>query len=187
MLLGSSQCEIRAVAEVAKLLHNRFRKCKETAPHSEKMTIDLGPVLKRVGASLQKELTDDIKRSVAMARKKLVRPGHKSLQWKGLRILTGGGGANDALYTGAAQNAFAPWNIVPELLPLPLPSDLDWPTGTTNPTSLFRRFGVAYGLSFDRTTLEDQRYPDETGPFPSGAGDDEPTEPRYTAPTKDEV
>ena len=59
MPLGSSQCEIRAVAEVAKLLHNRFRKCKEAAAHGEKMTIELGPVLKHIGSTLKKELTDE--------------------------------------------------------------------------------------------------------------------------------
>jgi hypothetical protein len=93
----------------------------------------------------------------------------------------------DPLYIAASQNAFEPWAILPEVLPLPLPGDLDWPKGITGSASLFGRFGVAYGLSFDRATLEDHRYPDETGPFPTQDEDIAQPPVRYTAPTKDEV
>jgi hypothetical protein len=184
MPLGSSQCEIRAVAEVARQLHERFRKCKEAADQGAKMTIELSSILQQIGKALQQELTECIRSSVAAAREKLLRPGQRSFQWKQIRILTGGGGATDPLYTGASQRAFQPWNLEPELLPLPLPADLEWPPDTES-SVFFRRFAVAYGLSFDKTRLDGHRYPDEIGSPPSS--EVEPPSPRYTAPSKEEV
>jgi hypothetical protein len=50
----------------------------------------------------------------------------------------------------------------------------------------FRRFAVAYGLSFDRATLEESRYPEELHVVQSDIRD-ESRQDRSAAPSKDEV
>jgi hypothetical protein len=107
-------------------------------------------------------------------------------QWHDLKILIGGGGTDTPLYRRAVNEWFEQFShFRPEPIPIPLPNDLRWPSAIpeANRSKLFRRFSVAYGLSFDRANLDDHRFPGDVPPLPP------PTEPpplRSQAPTKDE-
>jgi hypothetical protein len=107
-------------------------------------------------------------------------------QWRSLKMLIGGGGAATPLYQNAVNRWFEQVNyFVPEVRPIPLPSDLQWPADIpeSRRDRLFRRFSVAYGLSFDRANLDDHRFPQDMPPLPIEP--DTPPE-RPQAPTKDE-
>ena len=101
-------------------------------------------------------------------------------------MLIGGGGAETPLYQNAINRWFDQCNHSrPDLIPIPLPGDLIWPSQINEASRirLFKRFSVAYGLSFDRANLEDHRYPQDMPPLPVG----EDTSPvRIQAATKDE-
>ena len=107
-------------------------------------------------------------------------------QWQSLKMLIGGGGAATPLYRKAVNRWFEQVNFfVPEVRPMPIPNDLRWPSSIpeSRHERLFRRFSVAYGLSFDRANLDDHRFPEEMPPLPTEP--DTPPE-RPQAPTKDE-
>jgi hypothetical protein len=131
------------------------------------------------------ELVEKVSCTVGIARGKIVAPDSTGVhQWHRLRILMGGGGSAATMYSAAARRSFSTWNFTPDLSSLPIPTDLEWPTEISDKASLFRRVSVAYGLSFDRTTLHDHRYPDEVAPLPAQVGAERE---RYTAPSKDDV
>lgn len=183
--LGSSQIEIRAAAAVTRVLQDQFRWCKEELPHQSKLTIDLSEKLEETEKALEAELVEKVGRTAGIARGKIVAPDRAGVhQWRRLRILMGGGGSAAPMYSAAARGSFATWNFTPGLSSLPIPTDLEWPTEISDKASLFRRVSVAYGLSFDRTTLQDHRYPDEVSPLPEQVRAERE---RYSAPSKDEV
>ena len=107
-------------------------------------------------------------------------------QWVSLKMIFGGGGAATPLYRNAVNRWFEQVShFTPEVRPIPLPADLQWPADISESQRgrLFRRFSVAYGLSFDRANLDDHRFPRDMLPLP--------TQPqvqtyRREAPTKDE-
>ncbi len=89
------------------------------------------------------------------------------------------------LYRKAAGGAFTTWAMKPKTTPLPLPTDIEWPSDENNDReSLFRRMTVAYGLSFDFPALAKHRLPEE---LEQPSDDAEQTPDRYFAPSKDEV
>ena len=148
------------------------------------MKVDIAQMLQETQKSLESELVERVRRTAGIAFEKMAPGRSGSRQWRDLRILVAGGGSATPMYSEAAQRSFSTWNFTPELSPLPLPSDLEWPAEVKDKASLFRRMAVAYGLSFDRIALHDNRYPNEVAPLSKGP----PTEQeRYTAPSKDEV
>ena len=98
--------------------------------------------------------------------------------------MLGGGGSVAVLYQTGVRGGFALWHLEPEIIPLPLPEDLEWPPEIDDHDSLFRRISVAYGLSFDRDSLDKHRYPTEIQDLPREDGE---RQLRPSAPSKDEV
>lgn len=197
--LGSSQIEIRA----AQKLHQQANASPQvgTALHSEteiRLT-DLQDLVRRVKeghkapdgsvalevhlaqAALAEEVFEQAAPTLGEAKAKIRRR-----QWRELKLIIGGGGAETPLYRQAVNRWCQKfYDFQPEPRPIPLPTDLRWPSSIPEPQHehLFRRFSVAYGLSFDRANLEDHRFPSEVLPL------DPPSEPLPElpqAPTKDE-
>ena len=111
-------------------------------------------------AAIQQSVNADVSRCVFEARAKLIR---RSRQFTQTQILMVGGGVCKHPYeAGIYPSAFSHWNLSPQSHPLPLPpSLLPLPTLTYE---LYRRFTVAYGLSFLRATLEEHCFPMEMVP-----------------------
>lgn len=118
--------------------------------------------------SIESELFENGAKTLNSARLKLVQDaegrnraeGHR--QWRTLKLLVGGGGAGEALYRRGVNKWFnKTCQFSPPQAQIPVPTDLTWPVTIPSASQAtgFRRFAVAYGLSFDRATLEDHRFP----------------------------
>jgi hypothetical protein len=101
-----------------------------------------------------------------------------------MQILYGGGGWAKSPYAKGIELSFAPrWGLSAVSQPLPVPNDVDWPANEG--ANLFKRFSVAYGLSFLPTDQPIQRFPDEIDEI--APGDDHGRRARPEAPSKDDV
>ena len=97
--------------------------------------------------------------------------------WKGLHFLYGGGGCDSLTYKDPLERYFRTcWQFIPSTSPLPRPRDLLKPEslGETDFAALVKRFTVAYGLSFHRTNLPNNRLPRDITPPPPPDDDDRP-------------
>ena len=140
--------------------------------------MNLATALNTTRTEIRAELKAATERVIHLAKRKLRRG-----QFQQMQILFGGGGCSPEPYEQGIAIAFHPrWGLTPVTQPLPVPSDVDWPTGQG--ANLFRRFSVAYGLSFLPTDQPIQRFPDEISELDL---DDHPRAHRIEAPSKDEV
>ena len=191
--LGSSQIEMRVAQRLSQeagggdaeleRLQEFVRLVKEgenTAPES------VGREIRAVERLLEDEVFCEAAPILVDGRSKIRRtPPNQYNQWRSLKILLGGGGADARLYYKAVNRWFQQFShFEPESKPIPLPRDLIWPTDIPeqSQTRIFRRFSVAYGLSFDRANLADHRYPNEVMALP----EEGPPPPQPEAPSKDE-
>ena len=94
----------------------------------------------------------------AAARKKEVNPA----EWRDLTLLFGGGGSAIPLYERGSKAGVARLAPSASTASLPVPQDFK----TSLPSSVFHRFAVAYGLSFN---VVDQDFT-----LPSRVSDDQP-------------
>lgn len=183
--VGSAQIEIRSAQKLAgdnpdglAELHEQIRAVKEGKRNGD---ANMLAAMRAAEQEIGDELFVDAAPVLKSARDKIRKP-----QWKTLKLLLGGGGADTPLYRSAVNRWFKQFSdFTPVQAPIPLPPDLRWPSSIpeANRTMLFRRFSVAYGLSFDRANLDDHRFPPDVGPLP------QPTDPPPTwqqAPTKEE-
>lgn len=183
--LGAAQIEIRAARELSRdspeefaALQERIQKIKEGVSSGDSSLLNAMRVAEN---TIENDLFLAAAPVLDNARRKILKS-----QWQKLRILLGGGGAEIALYRRALDRWFNRFSFFePELAAIPLPPDLQWPSGGNedNRPRIFRRFSVAYGLSFDRANLEEHRFPSEVPPLPV---DTEPPPPRPQAPSKEE-
>lgn len=177
-LLGSSQLELRTFQRSQVALTRQLRLLKEGATREAEWRMNLTKELQSTRDEIRAELATATERAVVLAKRKL-----HHWQFNTMQILFGGGGCSSNPYENGIEAAFIPrWGLTAVSQPLPVPSDVDWPSGQGS--ALFRRFAVAYGLSFLPTDQPIQRFPDdvaELGP------DARPRAAHYEAPTKDEV
>lgn len=183
--LGSSQIEMRVArnlngdgAGTVAELQEIVRRIKEGHDkHNETITREI--------RAAQSEIEDEMYHEVAP----ILGTGRTQIhanQWGSLKMLIGGGGAETPLYRKAVDRWFDQFShFTPELRPIPLPTDLQWPTDVPEARRgrLFRRLSVAYGLSFDRANLEDHRFPRDIPPLPVKDG---ATSEVRRAPTKED-
>jgi hypothetical protein len=177
--LGSSQLEFRTFQRAQATLTQQLRLVKEGATREAKWQMDLAKELKLTGSELRLDITDATERAIAITRPKL-----RKWQFQQMQILYGGGGCTYDPYELAIAAGFKPrWGLTPISQPLPVPNDVDWPAGRG--AALFKRFSVAYGLSFLPTDAPIQRFPDEIGKLPRTRKQEAATV-NY-APSKDDV
>jgi hypothetical protein len=183
---GSSQIEMRAAEKLRRdepgvgldELQEQIRSIKEGQSNGDAKILAAMRVAEK---AIEEHVFDQTAPVLGNACARILRP-----QWRTLKLLLGGGGADTPLYRRAVNRWFEQFSFfTPEQTPIPLPLDLRWPPSIPEASraKLFRRFSVAYGLSFDRANLDDHRFPPDVGPLP------QPTEPppaRPQAPTKDE-
>jgi hypothetical protein len=117
--------------------------------------------MERALGSIEQSLREDVGVCVAKAKAKVLR---RSRQFKKILILYGGGGVCKHPYEQGVTAAFGHWQLTPEARALPEPPDLIWPRGVDG-GALFKRFSVAYGLSFLRAVLDEHRFPEEIIPL----------------------
>jgi hypothetical protein len=200
--LGSSQIEIRAARRLAErtlsvlkaagimlssdgMLEAKLQEIIRLGKEGQR----IDPTLFQEMRTAQQTVEDDLYQSEApiidSARRKFRHGNRTSDQWKTLKLLMGGGGANAPLYQSAINRWFKQFQFEPPRKQIPLPSDLKWPAdfSATSHANAFRRFAVAYGLSFDRANLEDHRFPKDIRPVHHHPA---PAVNRPHAPTKDE-
>jgi len=176
--LGSSQLELRTYQRCHLDLTRQIRLLKESEISEGAYTLDLAKELKATQKSLATEITDATTKVIGLTRRKIRRN-----QFQRMQILYGGGGCAPNPYQSSIAASFTPgWGLIAESQPLPEPPDVEWPNGDGN--GLFRRFSVAYGLSFLPTDFPLQRFPDEIDELDP---DDRPRKELPAAPTKDEV
>jgi hypothetical protein len=162
--LGSSQLEMRTFQRSHTAILKQLRLLKEGVSRDGELRINLLSELKTTRLSIVAEITAATERAVALTRRKLKRE-----QFQEMQILYGGGGWTPDPYSAGIEAAFNfRMGLKPESHPLPVPNDVDWPTGEG--LKLFRRFSVAYGLSFLPTDQPIQRFPDEVSEI--GADED---------------
>lgn len=177
--LGSSQLELRTIQRVQVALTQQLRLMKEGATREALWQMDLAKELKQTGDQLRLDLADATERAIAITRPKLRR-----WQFQQMQILYGGGGCTaDPYELGIAAGFKARWGLTPISQPLPVPNDVDWPAGQG--AALFKRFSVAYGLSFLPTDAPIQRFPDEIGKLSPTSKQQRAT--ANYAPSKDDV
>ncbi len=178
-MLGSSQMELRTFQRVQAGVTRQLRRLKEGDSVDGHWRLNLNEELKSTCDILRQELSDATEQMVVRTKPKIA-----LFQFRTMQILYGGGGCCQEPYKSGIEAAFAPrWGLSATSQPLPVPNDADWPTGQG--ALLFRRFSVAYGLSFLPTDQPVQRFPDQIGELPR-----EQTSartPRAAAPSKDEV
>jgi hypothetical protein len=178
-LLGSSQLEMRTFQRSQVALTRRLRLLKEGVSRNGDWKMNLTTELNATRAEIRTELTAATECAVSLAKRKL-----RIWQFQTMQILFGGGGCSPEPYEEGIKAAFTPrWGLTAVSQPLPVPNDVDWPTGQG--ANLFRRFSVAYGLSFLPIDQPIQRFPDEIQEF--GPEVNHPRQPRREAPSKDEV
>jgi hypothetical protein len=176
--LGSSQLEIRAFHRLQTALTNALRQLKEGALNYGTCNVKLTDTLAQTSASMGSELTEVTARVLGLTRRKVRR-----IQFQTMQILYGGGGCSETPYQIGIQAAFDPrFGLKAESQPLPVPEDVDWPDD--DGTELFKRFSVAYGLSFLPTDQPIQHFPDEIREFDPAT--DHPSRNIPAAPSKDE-
>lgn len=178
-LLGSSQLEMRTFQRSQVALTRQLRLLKEGASRDGNWRMNLSNELNTTRAEVRSELTAATECAISLAKRKL-----HIWQFQTMQILFGGGGCSPEPYEEGIKAAFTPrWGLTAQSQPLPLPGDVDWPTGQG--ANLFRRFSVAYGLSFLPTDQPIQRFPDDIAEL--GHTDHHPRTTRPEAPSKDEV
>jgi len=180
--LGSSQIEIRTAQKLNQLPDFQRTETTSAAIDPKGHILELQAIVRRVKEG-QQASHEGIKREMNAVQKALeqevldqswpilgeARSKIRPHQWHNLKVLIGGGGAHTPLYRNAVNRWFEQADhLQPEPRPIPLPSDLRWPSNIPEASraKLFARFSVAYGLSFDRANLEDHRTPDEIAPLP---------------------
>lgn len=178
-LLGSSQLEMRTFQRSQAALTRQLRLLKEGASRNGEWKMNLATELNTTRSEVRTELTNATERAIALAKRKLRR-----WQFQQMQILFGGGGCSPQPYEDGIKAAFHErWGLTAISQPLPVPSDVDWPPGDHG--KLFRRFSVAYGLTFLPPEKPEERFPDEVSEL---GPDDHPVRARrIEAPSKDEV
>lgn len=201
--LGSSQIEIRAARRITDrtlsvlkaagiplgsdgLLQAKLQEIIRLGKEGQRIE----PVLFQEMQAAQKSVENDLYHREApiieSARRKFRQGSRTSAQWGTLKLLIGGGGASAPLYQSAINQWFRQVShFEPPRKQIPLPPDLKWPADLppASQANAFRRFAVAYGLSFDRANLEDHRFPKDVRPIPQRLSSP-PV--RHHAPTKEE-
>lgn len=178
-LLGSSQLEMRTFQRSQTAITRQLRSIKEGNFSNGVWSTNLADELKLTCVGLEREITDATERVIALTRRKLNRG-----QFQTMQILYGGGGWAKSPYAKGIELSFAPrWGLSADSQPLPVPNDVDWPANEG--ANLFKRFSVAYGLSFLPTDQPIQRFPDEIDEI--APGDDHGRRDRPQAPSKDDV
>ena len=152
-LLGSSQLEMRTFQRSQVALTRRLRLLKEGVSRDGDWKMNLTTELNTTRAEIRTELTEATVCAVSLAKRKL-----RIWQFQTMQILFGGGGCSPEPYEKGIKAAFTPrWGLTAVSQPLPVPNDVDWPTGQG--ANLFRRFSVAYGLSFSAYRSADPAVP----------------------------
>jgi hypothetical protein len=176
--LGSSQLELRTYQRCHREIVRHTRSLKEGTSKNGKLSIDLATELQQIREMIAEEICDATTRAICLLKRKI-----KRHQFKTMEILFGGGGCSPDPYQRCIEESFSPrWGLSARSQPLPVPSDVDWPADRGS--ELFRRFSVAYGLSFLPTDFPIQRFPDEIAEFDP---EDRPRAVLPSAPSKDEV
>lgn len=179
--LGSSQLEFRSFHSLQTNLMEKLRLVKEGASGSGsgKWEVNLPVALDYTRNKMKGEITEVTQRVIGYTQRKVRRQ-----QFQTMEILYGGGGCCESPYEEGIEAAFEPrWGLNPVSQPLPLPDDVDWPEN--NGAQLFKRFSVAYGLSFLPSDHPIQHFPDEIGEF--DPAENHPQRDTPAAPSKDEV
>jgi hypothetical protein len=201
--LGSSQIEIRAACRVADrtlsvlkaagiplgndgLLQTKLQEIIRLGKEGQRIEQVLFQEMQAAQKSVENDLYHREAPIIESARRKFRQGSRTSAQWGTLKLLIGGGGASAPLYQSAINQWFKQVShFEPPRKQIPLPQDLKWPADLppASHANAFRRFAVAYGLSFDRANLEDHRFPKDVRPIPQ-----RPSSPpvRHHAPTKEE-
>lgn len=183
--LGSAQIEVRSARQLAGNRPERLAQFQEQIRAVKEGKYNGDAITLAAMRAAEREIEDELFMQAApvlgSARAKI-----RKSQWRTLKLLLGGGGADTPLYRRAVNRWFEEFSsFTPEQAPIPLPPELRWPSSIreANRAQLFRRFCVAYGLSFDRANLEDHRFPADVGPLPTPT-ESPPLHPE--AATKDE-
>lgn len=177
--LGSSQLEFRAFHSLQTNLLEKLRLVKEGATDNGKWEVNLPVALEFTRNSMKGEITEVTQRVIGYTQRKVRRK-----QFQTMEILYGGGGCCASPYEDGIKAAFDPrWGLDAVSQPLPVPEDVDWPGN--NGHTLFKRFSVAYGLSFLPSDHPIQHFPDEIGEF--DPAENHPKRDIPSAPSKDEV
>jgi hypothetical protein len=114
-------------------------------------------LLDRAGAWLSDEVESGIRHLSASAFKKEM--NHS--EWKKLILVLGGGGATHPMYDKASRQAVCQLAPNVHIQQLPIPKDMNM---QELPSSVFHRFAVAYGLSFNKVNLPDFNLPGQVEP-----------------------
>jgi hypothetical protein len=189
-ILGLANANVPSDQKLAEVLEAVFREYKETGAKGgfKQIEEEFAPV----EAKLRKDVFDNLG-FLAQARSHVqphhVNPHHAptARQWRGLRMLFGGGAGSSELYKAAFDDYFNQcWRFSPEKLPLQRPRKLQRPSELAEKhfEKIIPRFTVAYGLSVHVTNLPPNRLPGDIAPAPPPDEDDYP--PHLAAPTKDE-
>jgi len=201
--LGSSQIEIRAAERLASDTIKMLRALEMSPPDAGDLQARLQQIIRLVKEghrherlllqdkewaeqSVEAHLLEQETSILESARSKFRHGNRVTDQWKTLKLLIGGGGADAPLYQRAVNQWFKQVShFEPTRKPIPLPPDLKWPADLppASYANAFRRFAVAYGLSFDRANLADHRFPKDVRPLPRRS---DPSSSPPQAPTKDE-
>lgn len=170
--LGSAVIEMRAARRLARGRQQEFGELESQVRRIKEGHVSDAPEIMSAIRQAEQEIEDEVFYQVAPvldeARRKIRRE-----QWRTLRTLWSGGGAEAPLYRRAVNRWFQLCcAFSPEHSWIPVPSDLRWPSEMDEPVrvNLFRRFAVAYGLSFDRVNLEEHRFPSEVQALPVANG-----------------
>jgi hypothetical protein len=155
---GAAHLESIASRQLAEKALGWFKHLKESHSTGDGETLTfLKPdeakgLLKRAGAWLSDEVESGIRRFSAAAFKKEM----NHTEWKKLVLVLGGGGAMLPVYNDASRRAVGLLAPNASVGQLPVPRDMNM---QGLPSSVFHRFAVAYGLSFNTVNLPEFNLP----------------------------
>jgi hypothetical protein len=156
MPLGSSRIEALASHYASTDLRGKIRQAKEGIQTEDRISYQLTELLRTGMNEVKQQLALEIGQSLSHARQKLFGPK----QWNDLKVLMAGGGCSLPLYPQCINSTVDHhWHFQPAVENLPCPENLAYPD-PANKDAFFRRFSVAYGLSFG-VDLPGQRFPSE--------------------------
>ncbi|MEW5979984.1 MAG: hypothetical protein AB1898_29660 [Acidobacteriota bacterium] len=159
---GAAHLEAIASRQLAQVSMPWFKKVKEEGngdpdasfPKSEEAKMFLDFASQWIGSRVQKGLS----KLLGKAYEKEKVPA----RWHDLTLLTGGGGAGIPVYLESSRQALSrlATNLTVEKLQKPRDFDM-----SELPSTLFHRFAVAYGLSFNTVNLPQINLPHEVSPL----------------------
>ena len=159
---GAAHVESVASRQLAERATTHFREVKEGNRKTDTAIVsahDTSVFLDKASDWLKNEVEVKLRKVSAAARKKENNP----VEWRHLTLLLGGGGSAIPLYERGSKAGLALLAPSASTANLPVPQDFKM---SGLPSSVFHRFAVAYGLSFN---VVDQDFS-----LPSQVSDDQP-------------